>query len=68
MESRPQYILATWMKLFAATRSNRNFNNPVSFDEKRAPLSYAVSAVNRSNATTGRWLSAGDGTICGKET
>ena len=35
-KSRPLYILAAWMKLFAATRSKRKFNNPVSFDEKRA--------------------------------
>jgi hypothetical protein len=34
-KSRPLYILAAWMKLFAATRSKRKFNNPVSFDEKR---------------------------------
>src|SRR6266849_400093 len=35
-KSRPLYILAAWMKLFAATRSKRKFNNPVSFDEKRS--------------------------------
>jgi hypothetical protein len=29
------YILAACMKLFAATRSKRKFNNTVSFDEKR---------------------------------
>jgi hypothetical protein len=34
-KQRPLYILAGWMKLFAATRSKRKFNNPVSFDEKR---------------------------------
>ena len=34
-KSRPLYILAAWMKLFAATRSKRKFNNPVSFDEIR---------------------------------
>jgi len=34
--ARPLYILADWVKLFAATRSKRKFNNPVSFDEKRA--------------------------------
>src|SRR5215831_9629015 len=33
--ARPLYILAAWAKLFAATRSKRKFNNPVSFDEKR---------------------------------
>src|SRR5258708_17419027 len=26
---------SAWMKLFAAIRSKRKFNNPVSFDEKR---------------------------------
>jgi hypothetical protein len=30
------YILAAWMKLFAATRSKRKFNNPVSFNEESA--------------------------------
>src|SRR3984893_716846 len=35
-KSWPLYILAAWMNLFAATRSKRKFNNPVSFDEKRA--------------------------------
>src|SRR5215467_1745051 len=34
--ARPLYILADRVKLFAATRSKRKFNNPVSFDEKRA--------------------------------
>jgi hypothetical protein len=33
--ARPLYILAAWVKLFAATRSKRKFNSPVSFDEKR---------------------------------
>src|SRR5215831_302965 len=32
--ARPLYILAAWMTLFAATRSKRKFDNPVSFDEK----------------------------------
>jgi hypothetical protein len=30
------YILAAWVKLFAATRSKRKFNNPVSSDEKNS--------------------------------
>jgi hypothetical protein len=34
--ARPLYILAAWVKLFAATHSKRKFNNPGSFDEKRA--------------------------------
>jgi hypothetical protein len=37
-KSRPPYILTAWMKLFAATRSKRKFNNPISFDEKRATV------------------------------
>ena len=42
-KSRPLYILAAWMKLFAATRSKRKFNNPVSFDEKRLSRRCAIS-------------------------
>ena len=36
--ARPLYILAAWMTLFAATRSKRKFDNPVSFDETPYPL------------------------------
>jgi hypothetical protein len=34
LEITASVILAAWMKLFAATRSKRKFNNPVSFAEK----------------------------------
>ena len=60
-KSRPLYILAAWMKLFAATRSKRKFNNPVSFDEKRPSRflkSCAKSVVQGRNGdyqATGEW-------------
>jgi hypothetical protein len=34
-EPAPPYIIAAWMKLFAATRPKRKFNNLLSFDEER---------------------------------